>query len=1120
MAIAKINLPAAGGVNYNGGNIQYYELTDPVYYVDDNRPLRNLAYRDTVISTKVDEIIDAMGGTENVTQPELDIYKPTEQGTPDDTLLLAAGQHIKSDGSGAIIKSAPFSTGSFATVTAGKEPYDVVSMDDSGNPQIHQGSEVNAGAGDPLVDHATFPTDELVVAIVKVDESVTVVINDADITDVREFLNKGSSLSIEDEGVAKGQAGTLDFVGAGVTANVAGGTGTVTIPGGVGGGATQLYEKQIASGACQKVFNLVSGTYTVGANTLQVFRNGKKLVVVDEYTETDSSTVTLVNCAVDGDVLEFVVPAAGDGTGECYKRDDFVATAGQTTFTTSNTAAPGTANTMVLSGGQLMVHGASNDYTFSGNDVVFNTGRAEDEKVAVIKVTCGGDECCGGIIDYEIQTATANQTVFDLGFTYTTGSNRLFVLVNGVKQILTTDYTETDDDTITLNSGVNAGDKVEFVYYGQAGCNDVRCPPPTLLETQVATQNQTVFNLSGHYQVGNNTLRVYRNGVHQTLNVHYTETNASRVTFLVNLNAGERITFLQMGETGDKVVTQRTTEVATAGQTVFNLPFSYEPGSNDLFVYAGGVLMEPDQDYAETDPTTITFYVGRSPSERIVVRRIGANLASTVKLWEKHVATQNQTTFSLTGTYVVGSKSLEVYMNGQLLTPVDNYAETNESTVTLNFNPNAGDVFIFKVPGGDIISCRDSGLLSREVHTATANQTVFDLGLTYQVGSYGLMVIRNSAVQLVDVDYTETGQSQVTFTSGLNSGDKVEFKNFAKVTGPMDGVVNYKLFDANAGQLAVGQTVIDLPFRYNPGSHMLRVNRNGALLAEGIDYTETDGDTITLNTAIATTSEWVEVYVIASAKSGSRAHKISYHDDGAQMMAPGQTYRDLVIECTNNTQVVIKQDSKVLADNWEDFIDVASDITVDITASGANGLDQGVEASDTWYYIHLIKDTVNGTVAGLLSVNKENPLLPGTYNVHRCVGAVRNDGSSDFRQFIQTNMAVDYFSKAPLVTDGQAGSYTSLSLATLLPTAISPAARMNGSIRTTTASGGSANSSISLDGTNLYMQMQTTALGETNFAQVCPIGRVAHYNGQIYYKVSDAVNDKMSLDVTGFMLNL
>jgi hypothetical protein len=61
------------------------------------------------------------------------------------------------------------------------------------------------------------------------------------------------------------------------------------------------------------------------------------------------------------------------------------------------------------------------------------------------------------------QVATANQTAFTVGFSYTVGNNSLSVLVNGSKQIITLNYVETNSTTITFVSGLNAGDVVEFV---------------------------------------------------------------------------------------------------------------------------------------------------------------------------------------------------------------------------------------------------------------------------------------------------------------------------------------------------------------------------------------------------------------------------------------------------------------------------------------------------------------------------------------------------------------------------------------------------------------------------------------------------------------------------------
>jgi hypothetical protein len=60
-------------------------------------------------------------------------------------------------------------------------------------------------------------------------------------------------------------------------------------------------------------------------------------------------------------------------------------------------------------------------------------------------------------------TATAGQTVFTVGFTYTVGNNTLNVLVNGSKQIATLNYVETNNTTITFVDGLNVGDVVEFI---------------------------------------------------------------------------------------------------------------------------------------------------------------------------------------------------------------------------------------------------------------------------------------------------------------------------------------------------------------------------------------------------------------------------------------------------------------------------------------------------------------------------------------------------------------------------------------------------------------------------------------------------------------------------------
>jgi hypothetical protein len=56
--------------------------------------------------------------------------------------------------------------------------------------------------------------------------------------------------------------------------------------------------------------------------------------------------------------------------------------------------------------------------------------------------------------------------------------------------------------------------------------------------------------------------------------------------------------------------TYRGTVTATAGQTVFTVPFTYSVGDNTLDVYINGVRQVLNSSYTETSATSITFSEG------------------------------------------------------------------------------------------------------------------------------------------------------------------------------------------------------------------------------------------------------------------------------------------------------------------------------------------------------------------------------------------------------------------------------------------------------------------------------------------------------------------------------
>lgn len=74
-------------------------------------------------------------------------------------------------------------------------------------------------------------------------------------------------------------------------------------------------------------------------------------------------------------------------------------------------------------------------------------------------------------------------------------------------------------------------------------------------------------------------------------------------------------------------------------------------------------------------------------------------------------------------------------------------------------------------------------------------------------------------------------------------------------------------------------------------------------------------------------------------------------------------------------------------------------LTADITVSGANGLDTGAPANNTWYAVHVITNAAGSLVASLYSLSATAPTMPGSYTLFRRVGWVRRDGSGNFRQF-------------------------------------------------------------------------------------------------------------------------
>lgn len=118
---------------------------------------------------------------------------------------------------------------------------------------------------------------------------------------------------------------------------------------------------------------------------------------------------------------------------------------------------------------------------------------------------------------------------------------------------------------------------------------------------------------------------------------------------------------------------------------------------------------------------------------------------------------------------------------------------------------------------------------------------------------------------------------------------------------------------------------------------------------------------------------------------------------------------NIVVERQSGSQVVLREGTTACSDDGERVMVVPSDLTLDITVSGKNGLDTGSE-SNSMYYVYLIMNIDTEEVASLLSLSDTSPTMPSGFTKKRIVSSVRNVSGSflGFRQIGMRYMYDDY----------------------------------------------------------------------------------------------------------------
>ena len=139
-------------------------------------------------------------------------------------------------------------------------------------------------------------------------------------------------------------------------------------------------------------------------------------------------------------------------------------------------------------------------------------------------------------------------------------------------------------------------------------------------------------------------------------------------------------------------------------------------------------------------------------------------------------------------------------------------------------------------------------------------------------------------------------------------------------------------------------------------------------------------------------------------------------------------YKNLAIDYVSLSTATVTAD-EVFLQNSDGFIKRFTSLseTVDITKSGANGLDTGGEANSKWYHVFAIGKE-DGTLDCLLSLSATAPTMPAGYTYKCYLGAIYNGSGGNFNEMYQRDNEV-VCATVVVVSGGTSTTFASTSLA-------------------------------------------------------------------------------------------
>jgi len=154
------------------------------------------------------------------------------------------------------------------------------------------------------------------------------------------------------------------------------------------------------------------------------------------------------------------------------------------------------------------------------------------------------------------------------------------------------------------------------------------------------------------------------------------------------------------------------------------------------------------------------------------------------------------------------------------------------------------------------------------------------------------------------------------------------------------------------------------------------------------------------------------------------------------LSAPGlvkSTFSNLEVTCTSDTQVTITADAITLFDGTNYTTATSVNVVAATGTAGVNGLDTGAVATNKFYSVWVIQNTLSGANAALLSLSATAPTMPANYAKKARVGWVITDilgGTTKLQRTSQNGRRAQYLltgsapnTSLPLVASGSGGTF-------------------------------------------------------------------------------------------------